>query len=805
MKRLKIWLIVVAAVTALLLVVAWTSVLPKLIEREIVLALQKRGLSEVTVTTQAVTFKRAALHDFSIGMEKRFKVSDIAIDYTLSSLMQGRVGAILMTGAELDVRTQKGVVDWGPLANFSGEGEAGLPFDRLELRASTLILHWDGRHYRVPVEATLQNSGDHVSTINLKATLNRAQITLKARADINTFAGSGDIELSGLTAEFFQEIGAAFFPTDKITSEGRLNARGHFTSKNDRWQAELTLTGEGFGVHTEVEPLNLELSLTSLQGEVEVISDSLSTFKLRALLNEAPVTLSVTADIHTLEGECAIDILGLDAEMLEGISASYLPTQALTSKGRIAIKGHVAYKKGHGFATLMLSGSQLSIETQVTGLDLKVTPDTLISKVEFAQKSGEMRVKQGRLQVSGWSIVNKSNGITVEDLSCTLPYFWAEKEILGGLFTFGPIHFGQQSLPKFAGTIDLRKDRLNLTANGPLLPKANLDASCWLDLSGDEPYGELSAHIPRFTTENGDALGEQFPALDGSELGGTFALKVQMKREEGQLRPYLRLDAQDAMWKKPSSDVGLEGLTGVLRLNNFLPMTTAGDQRFTIKRAYSGALQVTNGVMDFSIANNDSIFLKLIKFEWAGGKLLSRDMFLEPSKSRVSLDLHVEGLQLQKILDFLKYDGVKGDGALYGHLPIHLDWSGDGHISFGDGFLQARPAKGRLQVSKENAMAILGISEEIDPHTASQQERVSLMLLRALQDMEYTKLKVVFKNEPDTGWVTHVQAQGYGPRGEKENQVPIGGLDININALDELLNSIVFSKLDMSQIKFGTQ
>jgi len=159
---------------------------------------------------------------------------------------------------------------------------------------------------------------------------------------------------------------------------------------------------------------------------------------------------------------------------------------------------------------------------------------------------------------------------------------------------------------------------------------------------------------------------------------------------------------------------------------------------------------------------------------------------------------------LQEILDFLEYKGVKGDGRIYGHLPIGVEWRQGIRFSFGDGFFETRPQTGRLQFSKENAMAILGITDEVDPKKASNQETVRLMMLKALQDMEYTELKIIFRNE-DKGWMAHLQTQGYGPRGEKENQIPIGGLDININNLDELLNSMILPKLGVSQIKFGNK
>jgi hypothetical protein len=61
--------------------------------------------------------------------------------------------------------------------------------------------------------------------------------------------------------------------------------------------------------------------------------------------------------------------------------------------------------------------------------------------------------------------------------------------------------------------------------------------------------------------------------------------------------------------------------------------------------------------------------------------------------------------------------------------------------------------------------------------------------------MEYSQLKMVFTNDENNILKTRVQAKGYGPRSQNENRVPIGGLDITISSLDELLNRMVIPQL----------
>ena len=106
-----------------------------------------------------------------------------------------------------------------------------------------------------------------------------------------------------------------------------------------------------------------------------------------------------------------------------------------------------------------------------------------------------------------------------------------------------------------------------------------------------------------------------------------------------------------------------------------------------------------------------------------------------------------------------------------------------------------------LQLSPENAQALLGVRKPIDAKNASLEEQVSLMVINALQDMAYTNLRIEFKNEPERGLMTYVRAQGYGPRHDVEKQIPIGGFSVNINRLDDLLNSMIWPHLSAGKVR----
>ncbi len=92
-------------------------------------------------------------------------------------------------------------------------------------------------------------------------------------------------------------------------------------------------------------------------------------------------------------------------------------------------------------------------------------------------------------------------------------------------------------------------------------------------------------------------------------------------------------------------------------------------------------------------------------------------------------------------------------------------------------------------------MRIAGVRGPVNSKTKDEQEIVGLMMARALQDMEYTKLDMVLKNDSQKFLIATIDMKGYGPRGEKENRIPVGGITVNINGIDDLLNEVVFANL----------
>ena len=620
------------------------TLLPGFVQKEIIRALNKSGLSDAQVKVQSVTYWGAELENLNIGLEKKFHIKRIRVSYSLWSLIKGKVNAINLYGAQADLGVKNRVLDLGPLSNLaSGESTAPLiiPFDNLYLKESSLVLNVDGQVMMVPLEAAFRDTGNNTGIIELQARVKNAKIKTSTTVDLN-----------------------------------KKSFKGTFT------------------------------------------------------------------------------ITGLDLDLLELISTVYPSLKQISGKGQLNANGNMVYQDGHLTGTLTATGDRLSIETSATREPLT---------------------------------------LAMNNLFCSLSCEGNEKRVIKGSMTIEAVDLLALSLSKITSSFQFNKNELKMKIKSSLGPWATVNATGDLYFDRQGLTGVINVKVPEFTTtQNKKWLAGLIPPIKDDELSGTLSADARLKIEKGNILQQYTVDLKDVEWKKSGTDnMGIHGITGVLGLNSLAPLITDGDQNFTFKNAHTGTFNIENGQTIFNFLKNDILYIKSLDMNWAGGRLFSKDIPLDFSQPHIKGDLNVEALNLQDILDFIDYQGVKGDGRIYGHVPVTVEWGKHPRLSFGDGYLEAIPPKGGLQFSKETAMKILGIAKDIDPKTKNDQEIVSLMMLRALQDMEYSQLKMVFKNDENNVLQTRVQAKGYGPRSQKENRVPIGGLDITISNLDELLNRMV--------------
>jgi hypothetical protein len=111
----------------------------------------------------------------------------------------------------------------------------------------------------------------------------------------------------------------------------------------------------------------------------------------------------------------------------------------------------------------------------------------------------------------------------------------------------------------------------------------------------------------------------------------------------------------------------------------------------------------------------------------SGGRVLLRDLLLDPAAPRLDLPLEVAGLDLAKLFRILDIAGLSGSGQLSGRIPITLEGE---TVTIANGRLAA-DAPGTLRFESAQArQALAGAGESAE------------LMLRALQDFRYDELSL---------------------------------------------------------------
>ncbi len=792
--RIKRWIILflllLVALSALLAAIKG-FVLPGFVERQIVAALQDAGLTNASVRLGDLTFSHAVLKDLSFDSKDEYRVDSTRVHYTIYSIQNFQVDSLVLSGLQFKIGWQDTVLDLGPLNNLkSVDGStARLPFQRLRIHNSLLILDWESKRYRIPVNAGLQMIGSDSANIDVAASLENSPLELAAQINVNSLFGKYSLQSEGIETTFLQTLADKYFPEQPVTIAGKPRLSGNFIYHKPGWKTNFTLDGEGLLIQTKLATYGLDVALKSNLVTVDYTSGENFDFILSGLLNRAPLNLTGNGSLASQEGQYEFDISSLPSRDVEKMIRYHLQSNTPEISGKIAAAGKISQKKDDFRIVATIGGKNMEFKSVIFEQDWQISHPAIETKITLAlPESGPYQIA-GNVNINTARLKNDSLQLSIADVSLLLPFSINETttRISSADFTLKNILYDDQSYPEFSGKFSLENDSFRLKGNGNVLPEAEASVSGEFNVSEENATGELRVQIPQFHIKSGKRLAKQFPALNADKLGGNIAIDVTLKFERGEMQPHLRLDIQDGTWKNNEFEATLSGIDGTLIFDSFFPLTTGTDQQLSIETAKFNSFETKNGIVVFRMLNDDSVLFKSVETHWAKGRLNSQNFIYESGKPSINFILAADSLDLQAILDFFEYDGVKGDGKLYGQVPLKISWKKKTRIGLGEGLLESRPQNGRLKFSKETAITILGLPENPTPKSTNQ---VMLMTLDALQDLQYSTLRIMFTEKIDKV-KTQVLIKGYGPLNDPDNQIPIGGFTVNINDLELLLNSIL--------------
>jgi len=275
LKQMKKWGLRVAKTAGVVvgLVLAFqVLVLPAIVRRAVSRALSGLGLADVTFEVRGASFWQTELARVSVGREGLARVGAIGVDYSPSSLLKGRVQTIWVTGAEIEIGIKDGAIDLGPLAlKPPKQTGAELPFDRLELRASTLGLVWEQRRLWVPVRGIFVNEGSGRARVDMVVRVQGGDVQVVGAYDapggrLDLTADAQRLDVPSLVAALPQRY-ASSAPS---VSVGTISLKATYSQTSDGTKIRAVGSGTGLRLGANFADHRLWVQDLALGGEAEV-------------------------------------------------------------------------------------------------------------------------------------------------------------------------------------------------------------------------------------------------------------------------------------------------------------------------------------------------------------------------------------------------------------------------------------------------------------------------------------------------------------------------------------------------------
>lgn len=398
------------------------------------------------------------------------------------------------------------------------------------------------------------------------------------------------------------------------------------------------------------------------------------------------------------------------------------------------------------------------------------------------------------LKLTGIDATVPAWGLAVKDASVDWPLRWAaqmtgeERDAARGHLAIPPFGLLGGSWPGITGVVS--QDGLTWTAglSLPLDETSPLAATLTLAVRrqplgvtasmrvGDAPAGQLAEMIGRLTAS-------QF--IKGLSFEGDWGAGVDW-RWPGMDGPAADVQLKNLTVRSVDRDVSAEGLTGAIHWDTLDALATPGTQRVTFRGGHSGPLAVGEGVVEFRLLDGEEaprggVFVERAVCGFGRtGRLAAYAFPIRFDQPRFDFELMLESVGIQDLLTLMTTTQVRGEGLLYGRVPVSIDLERAGMIALGHGYVFAQPGEGWLAVSDPRWLeGTLGAAD------ASVTGQIQHQAIEALTDYQYERL-AFYVDPTDEGLVIRMETSGRGRQGP--NPLEIGSLRINIKGADLWLN-----------------
>jgi len=529
--------------------------------------------------------------------------------------------------------------------------------------------------------------------------------------------------------------------------------------------SELTLENARAELATAQGPLRVELSLVAheSEGRVRARGDLVAHHALA----DARGVLDLAGAGDAIDGGAALGI-----ELAPGAGLS-LPFSAgtLAQSARLEIRGGeilvslapapFALTFGDGEDALQLDGS-----LPETSLRTRVAPDGTLAPLALAARGGELRARELALAARGFEL-DATLGPGARQLTGRL----ALRELRDTRKPRRAPDLALEADVEPSGNalaFDLRAHDLGrraaLRAQGSLDPRTG--------------QGDARLHLDPLAFAPGALQPEQLaPQLAGLFTSVVGSLEANGRLRFGGGRRALTLDVAARELGFATKLARVEGLNGTLRLEGPDPWRTPAGQLLSLARVAFG-LDLTNGLIRGALRRDGSVEVESAEWNTLGGRVHTAGR-IDPKSPEQAFVLEAEGLALAQLLALIDLDGLSGEGALDGSLPIVRS---AGKIEIDHGVFRARPG-GRLRYRPPDGGSAL-----------RRQGPGFELLLGALEDLALEKLELSLDGDANGPLRIGLQLVGANPAFQDGRPIHYN-LNVESRLADLLRQSAAVSKI----------
>jgi hypothetical protein len=733
--------------------IAQLTLLPSLVGREVRRALENIGFSDASFVVSNVSFGRAVVVRIATKGSTNGSIDAVVIRYSFPAILHGRLDAIELTGARLTLDAG-GAIELGTAGSPDHESAAELPADKIELRSSSLVLRLGQQDYWLSTFGTLEND-PKTQTIAMH---------------LSGYAGNTVVRIDG-------KIDQATHATDLTLKCNEIRfAHSQVALKDVAGQLHLAPGGND-GVLQVGNGSRLQV------GSLELVDWSVNS----SSAGNPGAVLDLANGIISRDGKLNLSaILSLpDASLTR--RESTVRAQNVDANVPLTIAGDAS-----AISLTAAPGASVTIPELQSGEAIYKIPQAGISGTFHAQAGATIGGTWLSLMFHLQHASAQLGDSWLGDVSGDVPVAW-HTGTTSGTLTAGNVGIASVALPGMKGQVAVDDGILVLDADWPLLKEAIIQAKGTVDLTTIPQRGDVSLTLPMFEIADPNEMAKLLPMIRGATVLGTFSGEGSIALSGGHLWPDLTLHAHDVQIGAKAYDLEIDGLSTVINVDGFSPLTTPGGQALYIASAHAGRLGLANGAANFRVESDHALLVERTNWDWEGGRIHTSAFRVDSTPRSLEMAIDGENLSLKSILSTFLPAEASGDGTLYGRLQIKIRWP---QIGFGDGFLYSAPGGGTLALGSDLLTQLGDTLNGNDPRFANDPhyKQIKAKLLEAVADFRYDVLKLDMRVQPQ-GLVTQVYLNGHG---RQQNGQPLT-LTVNLYNIDKALTRYLIMQRPTTQ------